>query len=211
MCPLFVLCTFFVHTPLASFASQYYLKVFLLNICTPTLDNALHLPYMVYYISQSDLLSCNPLLFHSLTCGWHCLQMFLAASTESVRYLRLVVFELPHSHLVFSINTPRMPPHTRSRGCEGACICHGYLHSEWTIAKLLQPIAEFWTGLTNNWSQRLCVPWALFLWSLPPKPLPCPSSSVVHLTFLDVLNSILYLLPYFQMTFSSTMTAMSPL
>ena len=45
---------------------------------------------------------------------------FLAASTESVRYLRLAVFELPHSHSVFSINTPRMPPHTRSRGCEGA-------------------------------------------------------------------------------------------
>jgi len=45
---------------------------------------------------------------------------FLAASTESVRYLRLAVFELLHSHSVFSTTTPRMLPHTRSRGCEGA-------------------------------------------------------------------------------------------
>ena len=49
----------------------------------------------------------------------------------------------------------------------------------------------------------------LCLWSLPPRPLPCPSSSVVCLTFLDGSNSILYLLRYFQTASSSTMTVIS--
>ena len=36
-----------------------------------------------------------------------------------------------------------------------------------------------------------------------------PSSSVVHLTFLDTLNSVLYPLPYFQTASSITMTVVS--
>jgi len=39
--------------------------------------------------------------------------------------------------------------------------------------------------------------------------LPCPSSSVVCLTFLDAMNSVLYPLPYFQTVSSSTMTVIS--
>ena len=50
MGPLLLLGTFFVHGSLASFASQYYLKAFLLNIHAPTLYDALHLPNMLYYI-----------------------------------------------------------------------------------------------------------------------------------------------------------------
>jgi len=44
-----------------------------------------------------------------------------------------------------------------------------------------------------------------------PHPLPCPSSSVICLAFLDALNLILYLLPYLQTASSSTMTVISPL
>jgi len=89
MCPLFVLCTFFVHTPLALFASQYYLKVCLLNICAPTLDNALHLPHVVYYITVPDLLSWNPFYFIVRCVADIVYKCFLAAPTGSVRGLRL--------------------------------------------------------------------------------------------------------------------------